>query len=127
VKRETIQRRLILDAVKTLDIHATAEQVYEAVAKEHPTVSKATVYRNLNRMAGAGELLSIGVLSASARYDHNLGKHYHFICESCGRVFDIKPIPPEARGSIEGMEDFMIKSLTFGGLCPDCQTDYKEE
>ncbi len=126
-KRNTIQRQLIFDAVKKLDIHATAEQVYEYVSREHPTISKATVYRNLSQMAEAGELLNIGTFWGATHYDHNLGKHYHFICDECGRVFDVDDFFPEIDKRIVQMEGFEIKShnLTFSGLCPECGANRK--
>ena len=46
-RRNTIQKQLVLEAVAQLHNHPTAEQVYAQVVKEHPTISKATVYRNL--------------------------------------------------------------------------------
>ncbi len=121
-KRNTIQRRLIRDAVRELDIHATAEQVYDFVAEQHPTISKATVYRNLSQMADSGELLNIGSLNGSARYDHNCHKHYHFICEKCSKVFDIDHYQPDLDERVLVMEGFAVRShsLTFSGLCPDC-------
>jgi len=70
-KRNTIQKQLVLDAVKELNIHATAEQVFEYVVKKHTSISKATVYRNLSQMAESGELLNIGSFYGSAHYDHN--------------------------------------------------------
>ncbi|MDR1664812.1 MAG: transcriptional repressor [Clostridiales bacterium] len=122
-KRNTIQRQLVYDAVKNLNIHASAEQVYEYIAREHPTISKATVYRNLSQMAEMGELCNIGNFWGSARYDHNLHKHYHFICEECERVFDVDNFSPEIDGRSPFMEGFEIKShsLTFSGLCPECR------
>lgn len=121
-KRNTIQRRLILDAVRELNIHATAEQVYDFVTEKHPTISKATVYRNLSQMATNGELLNIGIFNGSAHYDHNCYKHYHFICEKCGKVFDIDHLQPNLDERVLGLEGFAVRShsLTFSGLCPDC-------
>jgi Fe2+ or Zn2+ uptake regulation protein len=123
--RDTIQRRLVYEAVRELDVHATAEQVYGHIAKDHPTISKATVYRNLSQMAEAGELLNIGSFGGSAHYDHNLSKHCHFICEACGHVFDISGHFPEIAERVSGMDGFEIKShsLTFNGLCPGCRTN----
>ena len=46
--RNTIQRSLVLEAVNKLQCHATADQIYAEIVKEHPTISRATVYRNLN-------------------------------------------------------------------------------
>jgi Fe2+ or Zn2+ uptake regulation protein len=122
-RRNTIQRKLIFDAVKALDIHATAEQVYDYVSDTHPSVSKATVYRNLNQMAEAGELLNIGSIKGAAHYDHNCHGHYHFICDKCERVYDVNDFFPEICERITGMDGFHIKghSLIFSGVCPECK------
>jgi len=121
-KRNTIQKQLVYDAVKTLDIHANAEQVYEYVVALHPSISKATVYRNLSQMAESGKLLNIGNLYGSTHYDHNCHDHYHFICEECKQVFDIDNRFPELKNLTEydGLE---IKShnLSFFGLCKSCK------
>lgn len=121
-KRNTIQRKLIFDAVKELDIHATAEQVYECVAVKHPSISKATVYRNLSQMAESGELINIGNYYGSAHYDHNLRNHYHFICETCKKVYDIDNYFPDIASDITDMNGFEIKShhLSFSGVCSEC-------
>ena len=50
-KRNTIQRTLVLEAVNALRCHATADEIYAYISKEHPTISRGTVYRNLNRLA----------------------------------------------------------------------------
>ena len=52
-KRNTIQRSLVLNAVNKLQCHATADEVYDEIAKEHPNISKATVYRNLKLLSSA--------------------------------------------------------------------------
>ncbi len=121
-KRNTIQRQLILDSVKELNMHATAEQVYEHVIKKHNAISKATVYRNLSQMAEAGELLNIGSFQGSVHYDHNLHGHYHFICDKCKRVFDVNDYFPEITDRVSGMDGFKITghSLNYNGLCPEC-------
>jgi len=122
-KRNTVQRQLILDAVKELNIHATAEQVFEYIIRKHPSVSKATVYRNLSRMAELGDLLNIGIFYGSAHYDHNCHEHYHFICESCKRVFDVDGKFSEIINKIEKNDGFNITScrISFSGLCSYCK------
>ena len=122
IKRNTIQRQLVLNAVKELDIHANAEQVYEYVIAVHPSISKATVYRNLSQLTEAGELLNIGSFYGSTHYDHNCHDHAHFICESCKRVIDINTRFPGI-DSITDMENLEIKSynISFSGLCENCR------
>ncbi len=121
-KRNTIQRQTILDALRELNIHATAEQVYEHVVKRHPAISKATVYRNLGQMAEAGELLNVGSFYGAAHYDHNRHGHYHFVCEQCKQVFDVNDYFPDLMGKLSGMDGFMITGhkLIFNGICRDC-------
>lgn len=126
-KRKTIQRQLILDAVKELDIHSTAEQVYEHVVKQHPSISRATVYRNLGQMAETGELINIGNFYGAAHYDHNLHHHYHVICEECKRIFDVEGDFSDIGKRIKGVKGFVITTcnISFKGLCPDCKMEKK--
>ena len=121
-KRNTIQKQLVYNAVKELDIHANAEQVYEYVVALHPSISKATVYRNLSQMAESGKLLNIGNFYGSTHYDHNCHDHYHFICEECKQVFDINSSFPEVSNLTE-FEGLDIKShnLSFFGTCSNCK------
>jgi Fe2+ or Zn2+ uptake regulation protein len=123
VKRNTVQRQLIFDAVKELNGHVTAEQVFDHIALKYPSISKTTVYRNMSQMAESGELLRIGNFDGSYRYDHNCHDHYHFICERCKRVFDMEDYFFDIYGIIQNRLGFYITShsITFGGLCLDCK------
>ena len=71
-KRNTIQKQLVLDAVFRLANHPTAEEVYAEVARSHPTVSKATVYRNLGSLSEDGLLRHIKMPGGADRFDHML-------------------------------------------------------
>jgi len=126
-KRNTLQRRLILIAVEELGIHATAEQVYEHVVKVHPSISKATVYRNLSQLAEAGELLSISNLDDATHYDHQCHEHYHFICDACKRIFDVEGNLSDVIGRFTDTNGFDITNcnISFSGLCWDCQARQK--
>ena len=123
MKRNTIQRQLVFSAVKELNIHATAEQIYERVARNHPSISKATIYRNLGQMVESGELLNIGIFYGATHYDHNCHEHYHFICEDCRRIFDIEGDFSDILSKMNGINGFDIKNyyLSLNGLCQDCK------
>ena len=124
-KRNTVQRQLILNAVKELDIHATAEQVVEHLAKTHPAIGRATVYRNLSTMADSGELLRVGNFHGSTHYDHNCHEHYHFVCDNCKRVIDIEGSPSNILDKFKNIEGFDITAcnLSFSGLCWSCKNN----
>ena len=89
MKRKTIQRSLVLDAVNKLHNHATADEIYDAVIIEHPNISKATVYRNLNTLSEMGEIRKLEIPGGADRYDHCTHNHCHIKCDKCGRLFDV--------------------------------------
>ena len=128
-RRNTIQRQAILDAVRELNTHATAEQVYDYVVKKYPSISKTTVYRNLSQMSYMGELLNIGNFNDSTHYDHKRCQHYHFICECCKQIFDVNAYFPDIYGKIKDMDEFEVRghNLSFTGLCRDCVSVSEKE
>lgn len=118
------QREVVLDSLKKNVIHPTAEKLYSIIQIEYPEVSKATLYRNLSQLADAGIIKKIDGLEPSAHFDHNTHPHYHFICEKCGRVFDISTdVAQNVTEKAEQETGFKITSheLVFKGLCKDCQ------
>ena len=122
-ERNTIQKALILEAVKILH-HPTAEDVYHLVLKKHPNISKGTVYRNLKRMAKQGQILQVQTLEGPDHFDHTLTSHYHCRCVKCGRVTDVNLSYMEDLNScVKGEEGFTVKDheVIFTGLCPDCK------
>src|SRR5574344_2073855 len=87
--RYSKQREVILNCLKENVVHPSAEYIY-AKAKEHmPGLSLATVYRNLNSLAGSNIIKKIDGLEGIAHFDHNTHNHYHFICEKCKKIYDI--------------------------------------
>ncbi|MCL2409202.1 MAG: transcriptional repressor [Oscillospiraceae bacterium] len=124
-KRNTFQRKLIFNAVKELNMHATAEQVYKYVAKQHPTISKATVYRNLNQMVQAGDLLGIGNPYSSTHYDHKLHEHYHFVCDLCEQIFNVEADLSDICNRLGSADGFDVSSynISFSGLCWSCKAE----
>ena len=70
--RNTIQRQIVLQAVNQLHNHPTADAIYAVIAAQHPTISKATVYRNLNQLAAQGEILRVPVPTGADHFDFHL-------------------------------------------------------
>lgn len=129
--RNTIQKQTILQAVKELANHPTAEQVYEKVVVKLPNISRATVYRNLSNMADHGLLQRIGVPGGADHYDHTLQVHYHVLCTHCGALEDIWLEKP-AKNLMELANEkstFSIQSyqLVFNGICPCCEAKQRKE
>lgn len=121
--RHTIQRDIVFDAVNTLKTHPTAEEIYMHIHAAHPTVSRATVYRNLAYLADSGQVLHVELPNAADIYDYKTAPHYHIRCVECGRVFDIDfSYIDEIEKLIPSSGGFRILShdIIFTGVCPRC-------
>ena len=124
IKRHTIQRDLVLEAVNRLQCHATAEEIFQEVTREYPNISKGTVYRNLNQLSENGEIRKIQMPDSADRFDHLCHDHYHARCLKCNRVFDVDM---EYIGDLEKrVRDahgfaFSGHDLMFKGICPGCR------
>ena len=121
--RLTEPRRLVLDVVRASDAHPSASAVYREVRKRLPRVSLATVYRNLRRLAAEGFLLERAGMDG-LRFDGNIGRHDHFTCLSCRRVFDVPPaqaIGPRQRVAIRAGFEVLDHHVEFHGVCAACR------
>lgn len=123
MKRNTIQRQLVLDTVRRLCSHASAEEIYNEIIKEHPTVSRATVYRNLGVLADEGEIRRVEIPGHADRFDHCTSRHYHIHCIRCGKCEDIKiDSVTDFTAGIEDTHGYEIEccDIVIRGICPAC-------
>lgn len=122
VLKNSRQRDAVLANLQSRYDHPTAEEVFLAVKQAIPSISLATVYRNLKLLESEGLILKIST-GDSDRYDGHTHNHYHFTCGQCLRVLDldidesvtVNALPKNFRGTVTG------HSLMFYGICPDCK------
>lgn len=57
IRRNTIQKQLILAVMCESGGRLTAREVFANIIKEYPGISKGTVYRNLNLLAEEGLII----------------------------------------------------------------------
>lgn len=123
--RNTIQRGLVLQAVQNLKTHPTAEEIYSAIALQHPTISRGTVYRNLNLLVEQGAVRRVTHLkNAADRFDFELKPHYHFHCSGCNKVFDADlPYQNDFLAQVPNPQGFSFEAyeIVFTGYCAACQ------
>ncbi len=121
--RMTRQRKVILEELRKLNTHPSADQIYEVVRHRLPRISLGTVYRNLEVLSELGEIQKLELSGLLKRFDWNTKKHYHIRCVGCSRVDDA-PIAPlnQLDNELYGATVFEIigHNLEFTGLCPEC-------
>ena len=87
-RRNTRQRQLVLDAVRSRCDHPTAEDIYLQVRETDERVSRGTVYRNLNLLTEAGVITTVKT-PGTTRFDWRCDGHGHAVCRCCGAVADV--------------------------------------
>jgi Fe2+ or Zn2+ uptake regulation protein len=110
----------VLEYLSQNIIHPTADQVFDALHEELPSLSRTTVYNALHLLADIGLVRVIGIEDNETRYDIITKSHGHFKCEECGAIFDFC-FDVDAI-SVDELKDFQIadRNLFFKGLCPKC-------
>lgn len=122
--RATKQRQLILYIVRNSMDHPSSDIVYERALAQMPNISLGTVYRNLAQLVAAGQVRQIAMPNGPDRYDGQLHKHYHIVCEQCGELFDFEAAPiTEALQNEAAQKGMLLHNihLVMHGICLRCQ------
>ena len=120
--RRTPQRFFVMERLLTRPEHATVEELWTALNERHARASRATVYNTLHALVEAGLVREFTLDGKAARYDANLEKHHHFVCDRCGAVEDIDwfdiPAMPRSRSGHRRIRSYEI---VLRGECSQCR------
>jgi len=123
-RRMTRQRRIILEELRKVKYHPTADDVHRAVRRRLPRISLGTVYRNLDLLHRAGLIQRLEVGGTQKRFDGDLEVHCHRRCVRCGKIEDVwlGEVAAISR-AIKEMTDYEVIShrIEFIGYCRDCR------
>lgn len=80
-----------ISVLKVLDEnnHPTIDELFERIREEHPAVSLATVYKNLNTLKDEGIVVEVNTPNGKMRYDIFNIPHIHLVCSNCGKIDDM--------------------------------------
>lgn len=120
------QRLKVLEYLTENYNHPTADQIYNGLHHDVPTLSKTTVYNTLNSLTEAGLIRVINIEGNETRYDINTQDHGHFKCESCKKIYDFN-IDIDSIKTHE-LDNFKVndKNIYFKGVCQQCMLDTKK-
>lgn len=123
LRHRSRQRERILNFLRESSSHPTATQIHGALLSEIPSLSLATVYRNLDVLVEDGEIDEVASGFGAARYDGNLVPHHHFHCEACNEILDIvMPVPRGLTKKLVEQNGLAAErvQISFYGICPTC-------
>lgn len=131
MKRETKlkmteQRQVILEELKKVSSHPTADEVFHMVRQRLPRISLGTVYRNLEILFENNLVHKLDWAGSQKRYDANVENHYHIRCVECNRVEDVTIDPlRQIEEAFKEHTDYAILGhrLEIIGVCADCRQE----
>ena len=117
----TPQRFAVLEHLSGSCEHPTADEVFNAINKQFPRASRATVYNAVTALAEAGMISALCLDDGITRYDANLEPHHHFVCHSCRKIYDVPT--GEVRGNLEMLTSHQVDAyeVILRGRCQSCQ------
>lgn len=124
IRKQSKQRNLVLNYMKQINGHVSAEQVFDALNQGGKTISLATVYRNLDILSEMNEIKKIAHPVNGYVYDKTAEPHYHLHCVKCNQIFDApNPYVHKLDTVMKSQSDWEIysHSILFEGVCPDCK------
>jgi Fur family peroxide stress response transcriptional regulator len=121
----TPQRMAIANILALSQGHPSVEHIHARITKDFPTMSLATVYRNIVLIKSLGEVLELGFPDGSNRYDGNKPyPHPHVVCIKCKKIVDPNLASLDDMKKEVALEtNFKILNhrLDFFGICSNCR------
>lgn len=119
----TPQRRIILDILGSSDRHLSADEIGVRVREYEPSISLATVYRNLSLLVDLQLVSRLDLHDGPVRYELNRGHNHHLVCRQCGSAIKLGVCPMQ--GEIQKIIEengFKVAAHHFEitGYCKDC-------
>jgi Fur family peroxide stress response transcriptional regulator len=123
----TPQRLAIVKILAKSEDHPSVENIHVQLKKDFPTMSLATIYKNIILIKSLGEVLELGFPDGSNRYDGNKPTpHPHVICVKCNTIVDPDLASLDKMKKEVALEtNFKILNhrLDFFGICSNCMAE----
>jgi Fur family transcriptional regulator, ferric uptake regulator len=128
--KRSSKRDLILSLFLRQEGHLSADDLFDVVRREDPGIGRATVYRALQWMVGAGVARKVDFGEGRSRFEpsYRHPRHFHLICTTCHRSSEF------LSSDIESFVDEVADARGFTaaqtvlqifGQCDECRTGRK--
>lgn len=102
--------------------HLSIDDLYKELLDKFPTISLATIYKNINAMVEKLFVSEVKIAEKKSVYELIKDEHAHLVCTKCGMIQDINVDLELVSTFASTQNSFKINntSLNFEGLCKDC-------
>src|SRR5262245_18784927 len=125
--KRSSKRDRILNIFLRQQGHLSADELCDLVRREDPGIGRATVYRTLQWMVGAGVARKVDFGEGRSRFEpaYRHPRHFHLVCQTCHRSSeflssDIETLVEEVAAARSFAADQTV--LQIYGTCEECRT-----
>ena len=125
--KPSVQRIAIMEYLMEHRTHPSADEIYTALSDSMPTLSKTTVYNTLKLFSEQGAALMLTIDERNTNFDADTSRHAHFLCKSCGRIYDLAM--PKGVKEVEGVQmdghEVTEMHYYYKGVCKNCMKNIR--
>ena len=122
--RLTPQRLAIFNGLFGHETHPTADDIYQSLIDEYPSLSRNTVYTTLDRLSKLREIQELFIERNVSHFDPDIMPHAHASCRSCGKLDDLElNLSSPAAEQVRNPVGFKVEKfqILLSGLCRECR------
>lgn len=119
--KATPQRLEIVHILETYG-HLSIDALYTALQKKFPSLSLATIYKNIHAMCNKHFLSEVKIPQQKSVYELTKEEHSHVVCETCNAIMDIDLNLSNIIEEAQALSDYKIdkSAIVLHGHCPHC-------
>jgi Fe2+ or Zn2+ uptake regulation protein len=115
----TPQRLAILKVIDSYG-HIGIDDIYNEIKEAFPSMSLATIYKNINTLKEANILSEIHPRNQKSKYEIKKAPHGHFVCKKCGEMYDFE-IETSCNPNLDIIDDIQESEVYLYGVCKRCK------
>lgn len=102
--------------------HLNIDQLYQKMVNKFPSISLATIYKNMNAMIEKVFIQEVKIPNEKSVYELTKEKHAHIVCEKCKKIEDIVLDTSSLLEEVTQKSNFQINNsaFVFNGICSEC-------
>ncbi len=103
--------------------HISVRDIFAKIKANFPTLSLATVYKNINAMLESNFIKELKIVGHDSKYELVKEDHSHMICNECGKVEDIDLETKTLITDAKKISNYSIdeSNIQLFGICPECR------
>jgi Fur family peroxide stress response transcriptional regulator len=125
----THQRQVLFEVMQSIPGHPSPEEVYARVQERIPSISLATVYKNIHLFIESGLFREVSMHHGSLRVEMNDRPHHHMVCTRCKAIYDLDEADLGALPHPQRFPNGFVAerySVDVLGLCAACQESQQQ-